>query len=120
MHALFPAVALGLGACAAQQGGEAVMPMEPSCTMTGGKYAGTEEADLCSLFAEQVRAVGREDIAAIELQALSATSAHVKAFDAKGDLVAELSFSVTDREMTASVWKTFASDFARYLKTLER
>ncbi|MBX7526041.1 hypothetical protein [Qipengyuania vesicularis] len=91
------------------------MPNDVSCSVAGMKHAGMEEADLCALFAEQVRAAGREDIASLAIEASSNRLAAAKAYDARGELVAELGFSISDQELSPTAWQIFARDFARHI-----
>jgi len=84
-----------------------------SCHLTGEKWAGASEEDLCRIFSSALRNTDAGNVARIELEALSADTARATAFDEDDAIVGESNLSVMDRQIGRSSWETLARGLAQ-------
>ena len=104
---------LALVACAAQGERDRLSTQNFSCQLSGDKWAGATEEELCEIFrrtlAEEVRGV----VAKVELEAFPTDTARAVAFDEAGNVVAGLDVSVMDRKLGPRSWTTLARGLAQ-------
>lgn len=103
---------LALLACAAPAESNPMSAERLSCHLTGEKWTGASEEDLCRIFSSALRNTDAGNVARIELEALSADTARATAFDEDDAIVGESNLSVMDRQIGRSSWETLARGLA--------
>lgn len=115
MRQAFLAALFALPVCGSTTGSETMMGKPTACEVTGVKYTALETEEICRLFLDAVHDAGRHDVVAIEVAALSPTSARVVATDSEDEKLAELDFDIMDRELGPAAWRDFATALGRHL-----
>ncbi|RZV45728.1 MAG: hypothetical protein EX258_10260, partial [Sphingomonadaceae bacterium] len=86
-----------------------------ACSLTGEEFAGAKPDEICSAFLDVLPSSGRDDIARVELEAVSTTEARARVTDGSGNVLVELDHAIMDREMSLDSWRVFAKSVARQL-----
>ena len=77
-------------------------------------YKGKDES-VCPIFRQALEAIDREDIATLEIERTSPSSARAIASGHDGREILTLDFDVMDTEISGANWREFARSFARQL-----
>ena len=88
-------------------------PRNFSCHLSGDKWAGTTEEELCDIFMRTFADETISIVAKVELEAFPTDTARAVAFDQAGNVVAGLDVSVMDRELGPDSWRTLARGLAQ-------
>lgn len=99
---------LALLACAANGDSDPVSRQGMSCHLTGEKWAGASEEELCEIFRLALAEEESGVVARVELAANPTDTARAVAFDEAGNVVAGLEVSVMDRHLGPGSWRSLA------------
>ncbi|MXO48651.1 hypothetical protein GRI69_10315 [Erythrobacter vulgaris] len=105
--------ALAFLACAAQGYSKPVSAERVSCHLSGEKWAGAAEEELCEIFRIALKEIDLGLVSKIEAEARPTGTARALAFAESGVLLARLELSVMDRQLGPSSWTSLAHGLAQ-------
>ena len=111
------AAGLALSACTANANQESYpMDGEITCVLEDDSNAGASSAEICEAFVGVLREAGRDDVARVVLSAPRSTEAEAVAISHSGETLAEMGYSIMDRELALDSWKDLAGSLVRQLE----